>query len=76
MVVPREEGGVGICDFQKVHDASLIDRRYRLWNGEGLWASWIHKRYVKDSSLQELSHRYNASTGWRAMLKTREATAK
>lgn len=39
MMLPRNEGGMGINDFEAQQSATLIQCTHRLWENKGIWSS-------------------------------------
>lgn len=72
----REEGGIGLRDFQIVQLVSMIERACSVWIGGGIWDDWTNRCYVKNATMSTIWRCYNDSQNWRATLKAKEAIAK
>lgn len=48
MIKPRQQGGIGVRDYRATQIAAIVDLACRMWEGDGIWSSWMSKRYIKE----------------------------
>lgn len=63
----KNEGGVGMRDFEVAHHFSIIERIGRLWKNDSIWSLWMNDRYIKNPSLMLINSKYNNLPSWREM---------
>lgn len=73
---PRDEGGMGVRDFNTIQSAAMVGKTGRIWESEGIWANWIRNHYVKEKALVDIGERYNDSPMWREVIKSKDGIQK
>lgn len=76
MVRPKKMGELGVRDYRATQTATIIDRACRMWEGEGIWNSWMSNRYVKKRAINMIEPKQGDSSMWKSTLRQREQISK
>lgn len=76
MIRTKSQGEMGVRDFRTTQLAAIVERACRMWEGDGIWSSWMSKRYIKERPLQSIEQRQGESMMWKTMLRQKEQIAK
>lgn len=57
MVRTKKQGGMGIMDYKTAQPAAIVGRACRMWEREGIWSTWMCRRYIKDRPLNAIEQR-------------------
>lgn len=67
---------MGVRDYKTTQAASIIQRACRMWEREGIWSSWMSKRYIKERALGDIQQRQGDSVNWKSTLRHRDQIQK
>lgn len=76
MIRAKSQGGMGVRDFKTTQLAAIVERVCRMWEGDGIWSSWMGKRYIKERPLQMIEQKQGDSMIWKITLRQKEQIAK
>lgn len=69
MILPREEGGMGVRDFAQQNEATTMMQTNKIWlQTNKICASWFSCHCIKDLPFNDITKRYNDSTKWNHLL--------
>lgn len=68
----KKKGGLGIKNLSKMNMSLLTKWWWKLENEMGLWQEIIKFKYLKNDTIQSVSHRLNDSACWSDLLKIKE----
>lgn len=76
MIRAKNQGGMGVRDFKATQLAATVERACRMWEGDGIWSSWMGRRYIKERPLNIIEQKQGDSMMWKVTLRQEEQIAK
>lgn len=68
----KSEGGLGIKKIEDLAVATATKLLWNFFNGNSLWAKWMHNRYCKKNNFWIIRMDNNASHTWKTILRARQ----
>jgi hypothetical protein len=69
---PKEKGGIGIKDLDKMIKSLLVKWWWKLESREGLWQKLVRAKYMRDKPVASLESRQTDSPCWPELMKVRD----
>jgi hypothetical protein len=69
---PKEKGGLGIKDLDKMNKSLLVKWWWKLESKDGLWQKLVKAKYVKGRPVACIEPRQHDSPLWAELLKIRQ----
>jgi hypothetical protein len=69
---PKDQGGLGVLDLNKMNEALLAKRIWNLENSNGLWQTIIRQKYIKGRPIISVKKRQSDSHFWKGILEVHD----
>lgn len=73
MILPKEEGGLGVRNLDMIAKASSIKKIANIWEKPSILSTWMRSRYIRNRVLQNIQPRAIIdSIQWKYVLGAKE----
>jgi hypothetical protein len=68
---PKEKGGVGVKNLEKMNTSLLLKWWWKLENKDGLWQKLVRAKYLRNRHISCVGHKQGDSSCWTELLKVK-----
>jgi hypothetical protein len=69
--MPKDQGGLGILDLEKMNIALLAKWIWKIFNEDGIWQQILRKKYLQKQTLCQAVTKNGDSHFWQGLMKVK-----